>query len=81
MKNLFFIANEYIQQSDWKDLALIKFCLFSMGVIIGLFVPSRSKKCGADDSMLRFCYHLSAADEQIFAVLCLQSHTAEIFEL
>ena len=44
MKNLFFIANEYIQQSDWKDLALIKFCLFSMGVIIGLFVPSRSKK-------------------------------------
>ena len=44
MKNLFFIANEYIQQSDWKDLALIKFCLFSMGVIIGLFVPSRDRK-------------------------------------
>lgn len=44
MKNLFMIANEYIRQSDWKDLAMIKFCLFSIGVIIGLFVPSRSKK-------------------------------------
>lgn len=32
MKNLFAIADEYLRQSDWRDLALIKFCLFSMGV-------------------------------------------------
>jgi hypothetical protein len=44
MRNLFAIANEYLRQSDWKDLALIKFCLFSMGVLIGVLVPSRAKR-------------------------------------
>ncbi len=44
MSNLFAIANEYLRQSDWKDLALIKFCLFSMGVLIGVLVPSRAKR-------------------------------------
>lgn len=66
MKNLFFIANEYIQQSDWKDLALIKFCLFSMGVIIGLFVPSRSKKVVLMTACCVFVITYPAADEQIF---------------
>lgn len=44
MNHLFSIANEYLRQSDWKDLAMIKFCLFSMGVIIGLFIPGRARK-------------------------------------
>lgn len=44
MKNLFLIANEYVNQSDWKDLAMLKFCLFAMGLAIGLFVPSKAKK-------------------------------------
>lgn len=39
MKNLFAIADVYIRQSDWRDLALIKFCLFSMGVLAGVLVP------------------------------------------
>ncbi len=28
MKNLFEIGNQYVKESDWKDLALIKFCLW-----------------------------------------------------
>ncbi len=44
MKNLFFIANEYLEQSDWKDLTVIKLCLCSIGVMIGLLVPSKAKK-------------------------------------
>ena len=44
MNHLFSIANEYLQQSDWKDLAMIKFCLFAVGVVIGLFVPTKAKK-------------------------------------
>lgn len=44
MNHLFSIANEYLQQSDWKDLAMIKFCLFAVGVLIGLFVPTKAKK-------------------------------------
>lgn len=44
MKNLLFIVNDYLEQSDWKDLAFVKLCLCSVGIIIGLFVPVKAKK-------------------------------------
>lgn len=44
MKNLFAIADEYLRQSDWRDLALIKFCLFSMGVLAGVLAPKNRRK-------------------------------------
>ena len=44
MKKLFGYADEYVRQSDWKDLALIKLCLCSMGMIIGLSVPGENVK-------------------------------------
>lgn len=28
MNNLFGYADKYLQKSDWKDIALLKFCLF-----------------------------------------------------
>lgn len=48
MCKLFDCANEYVRQSDWKDLALIKFCLAAIGVLIGLEVPKkhRDAACG-----------------------------------
>ena len=36
-------ANQYLKESDWKTLAAIKFCLFSMGVIVGLLLPQSAK--------------------------------------
>ena len=36
---LFDAANQYCKESDWKTLAMIKFCLCSMGVIIGVLLP------------------------------------------
>lgn len=44
MKKLFECANLYIQESDWKTLAALKFCLCAMGILIGLFVPKKAKK-------------------------------------
>lgn len=44
MKFLFRSADTYLQQSDWRDLALVKFCLFSMGVIAGTTLPPKAKK-------------------------------------
>lgn len=44
MKKLFGYADKYIAQSDWKDLAMIKFCLAAMGVMIGVFVPEKRRK-------------------------------------
>ena len=44
MKKLFCYADKYIAESDWKDLAMIKFCLFSMGILAGIQIPKRSRQ-------------------------------------
>ena len=44
MKRLFDCADEFLQNSSWKDLALVKFCLFSMGLLVGLQITERCKK-------------------------------------
>lgn len=44
MKKLFACADQYLKESDWKDLSLVKFCLCAIGVIIGLAVPKGKKK-------------------------------------
>lgn len=43
MKRLFDYADRYLQKSDWKDLAVIKFCLFSMGMLAGTYIPQKKK--------------------------------------
>ena len=43
MKKLFTSADEYIKGCDWKDLALIKFCLRSIGVLIGANLPKKNR--------------------------------------
>lgn len=44
MNQLFELGNRYLEHSDWKDLALVKFCLFSMGVAIGAQIVPKHKK-------------------------------------
>lgn len=44
MKKLFCYAERYIAKSDWKDLAMLKFCLFAMGVLAGMKIPEKNKK-------------------------------------
>lgn len=44
MKKLFGYADEYIRKSDWKDMALVKFCLMSIGLMTGMFVPKEKRK-------------------------------------
>lgn len=44
MKRLFVYAEKYIAKSDWKDLAMLKFCLFAMGVLAGMRIPEKSRK-------------------------------------
>lgn len=43
MKKFLELGNRYAKKSDWKDLALVKFCLCSMGIMIGLLVPEKMK--------------------------------------
>lgn len=44
MKRLFVYAEKYIAKSDWKDLAMLKFCLFSMGVLAGMRIPEEKRR-------------------------------------
>ena len=43
VKKLFGYADRYLEKSDWKDLAMIKFCLFSMGVLAGMRIPEKKR--------------------------------------
>ena len=44
MKSYFSIGNKYLQKSSWRDLAVIKFCLFAMGLLAGMSVRQKDKK-------------------------------------
>lgn len=44
MKCLFSCADEYLHRCTWKDMALLKFCLFSMGLLAGMQVLKKDKK-------------------------------------
>lgn len=45
MKKLLELGNRFAKQSDWKDFALTKFCLCAMGILIGICIPDKNKKC------------------------------------
>ena len=47
MKQLFDCADHYIQSRDWKMLTILKFCLCSIGVLLGLLVQDKHKKAVA----------------------------------
>ena len=43
MKHLFKTADRYIQTSDWKLFAIIKFCLLSLGMLAGILVSKKHR--------------------------------------
>ncbi len=48
------LGNRYAQQSTWKDFALVKFCLFSMGLLAGMHMPEKHKKSAAKAAIFAF---------------------------
>lgn len=44
MKKLFVIADRYLQESDWRTIALLKCCLLALGLVVGALLPARYKK-------------------------------------
>ena len=44
MRKLLNFGNRYARESSWKDFALVKFCLFAMGLAAGTQVPDKYKK-------------------------------------
>ena len=44
MHRLLDLGNRYAKDSSWKDFALVKFCVFAMGLAAGTLVPDKYKK-------------------------------------
>lgn len=44
MKCFVELGNRYVKEADWKTIALLKFCLCAMGVMIGLKIPREKKQ-------------------------------------
>ena len=44
MKKLFDATNRYIETSDWKIIAVLKFCLISLGMMIGMAIDRKDRK-------------------------------------
>ena len=41
---LFEAANHYVETSDWKIIAVLKFCLISLGMMVGMMIKPKHKK-------------------------------------
>ncbi len=54
MNQLLSLGNRYAQQSSWMDFALVKFCLFSMGLLAGMHMPEKHKKNAAKAAIFAF---------------------------
>ena len=54
MKKLFEAANRYIETSDWKIIAVLKFCLISLGMILGMIIKPRHKKIVLTGALVTF---------------------------
>lgn len=44
MRPLFYAADRYLKTCTWKDMALLKFCLFGMGLLVGALLPKKQSR-------------------------------------
>ena len=44
MKKLLEAANRYVETSDWKTIAVLKFCLLSLGILAGTRISEKYRK-------------------------------------
>ena len=47
MRPLFDAADRYLKTCTWKDMALLKFCLFGMGLLVGALLPKKQSRVTA----------------------------------
>ena len=59
MRKLFECADRYAANSRWQDFALLKICVFSMGLLVGMTVPAGRKKVPALLALLGFLPYLT----------------------
>ena len=70
MKRLFAGAEEFIRSSTWRDLALLKFCLFALGFLSGTKVPRRRRLVARLGAALLFVVTYIPLMIKFIAALC-----------
>lgn len=45
MRRLLSYGDRYLQRSDWRDIGVIKACVFSIGVFFGTYIPKKKTEC------------------------------------
>lgn len=43
LEKLFAAADKYLKKCKWTDIALLKFCVCSIGIFIGMSLPKKKK--------------------------------------
>ena len=70
MKKLLEFGNRYAKESTWKDFALVKFCLFSMGLAAGTLVPEKHKKKAIGAAACVFASTYVPLMAKVFRIAC-----------
>ena len=73
MDFLFRAADRYLDDSDWKDLALIKFCLCSMGVLLGCQVPQKHRSKVMAGAAAVFAVSYIPLMKKLFRIFAMQA--------
>ena len=78
MKQILDCADRYIHSRNWSMVAMLKFCLCAMGVLLGLSIPGKHKKAAKAGAVGVFLatYIPLMADFLMFAVdfFCPKAH-------
>lgn len=69
MKCLLNYADRYLQKSDWKDIAMIKCCLFSFGILAGTYIPKKKKECTRKIALISFAVTYVSLMAKFFKVI------------
>ena len=54
MRKLLSAVDDYIARMTWRDLGLVKLCLCSMGVLLGLAASKKARKWAALGAVVVF---------------------------
>lgn len=76
MKNLFKLGidlgNRYAAESNWKDFALLKLCLFALGIVIGTQVAPNYKKIVISTSIGIFIATYVPLMSKVFKIITIE---------
>ena len=73
MKRMLEYADKYLQKSNWKDIGIIKYCLFSFGLLAGTYITKKNKECARIIAAIGFIVSTILIMVKFFSVITEKS--------